>query len=239
MTRSRSCHPRILVAGPPASRRWILADRLGDAPGREYRNQLPEVGRPQLIDGLFDLCRIWGSRWTRAANTTRHQHQGGPIMSTRTIWIVVAVVAVVLIAALVVYAVGRASRRRRQRHAEQLREQTRLETAKLERREALAQETAAKARAAQAEAEVKAAEATRLQERAAAHQSDVATSREQLEEQRKRADSIDPNVRTKRPDRPTPDGDQGHAEEPDKPAESATNAGTVRHDPTLDANNYR
>jgi uncharacterized protein HemX len=152
-------------------------------------------------------------------------------MSTSAIWIVVAVVAVILIAALVVFALGRATRRRRQRQAEQLREQTKLETAKLERREALAQETAAKARAAQAEAEVKAAEAARLQEQAAAHQNDLATSREQLEEQHKRADSLDPNVGTRRADR-----DQGHDEQSD---ESATNAGTVRHDPTSDANNYR
>ena len=151
-------------------------------------------------------------------------------MSTSTIWVVVAVVAVILIAALVVFAVGRAARRRRQRQAEQLREQTKLETAKLERREALAQETAAKARAAQAEAEVKAAEAARLQERAAAHQNDVATSREQLEEQHKRADSLDPNVRTQQADR-----DQAHGEEFD---ESATNAGASRQDPTLDADNY-
>jgi uncharacterized protein HemX len=151
-------------------------------------------------------------------------------MSTSTIWVLVAVVAVILIAALVVFAVGRATRRRRQRQAEQLREQTKLETAKLERREALAQETAAKARAAQAEAEVKAAEAARLQERAAAHQNDVATSREQLEEQRKRADSLDPNIRTQRADR-----DQGHGEEFE---ESATNAGAFRQDPTLDADNY-
>jgi uncharacterized protein HemX len=152
-------------------------------------------------------------------------------MSTSTTWMIVAVVAVILIAAVVVFAVGRATRRRRQRQAEQLREQTKLETAKLERREALAEETAAKARAAQAEAEVKAAEAARLQDRAASHQNDVATSREKLEDQRKRADSIDPNVRTPRADR-----GQGHGAES---GESATDAGTVRHDPALDTNNYR
>ena len=85
-------------------------------------------------------------------------------MSTGTIWIVIApVAAVLLIAALTI--VGRRARsRRRQRQAEEIREQARLETAKLERREALAEETAAKARAAQAEAEVKAAEAASLQE---------------------------------------------------------------------------
>ena len=94
---------------------------------------------------------------TGTSNTTYPIYQQGADMST-TIWIVVAVVAVLLIVALGVLAVS-LTNRRRQRQAEQIREQARLESAKLERREALAQETAAKARAAQAEAEVKAAEA--------------------------------------------------------------------------------
>ncbi len=114
-------------------------------------------------------------------------------MST-TAWAVVGLVAVLLVAALIFVAVS-ARNRRRGRQAEAIREQARLETAKLERREALAEETAAKARAAQAEAEVKAAEAARLQERAADHQSEAATSREQLQEQWDRADSLDPKTR--------------------------------------------
>ncbi|WP_231633746.1 MULTISPECIES: hypothetical protein [unclassified Mycobacterium] len=109
-------------------------------------------------------------------------------MSTNTIWIVVAVIAAVLVIALLLLAVNKTRSRQRQRQAEEIREQAKLETAKVERREALAQETAAKARAAQAEAEAKAAEAARLQERAANHQSEVSASREQLEEQLKRAD---------------------------------------------------
>lgn len=115
--------------------------------------------------------------------------------SSNTVWIVIAVVVAILVIAALVFAISRASRSRRQRQAEQIREQARLETAKLERREALAGETAAKARAAQAEAEVKAAEAARLQERAAKHQSETAASREQLDEQWNRADSIDPAVK--------------------------------------------
>ena len=123
-------------------------------------------------------------------------------MSTSNIvWIVIAAVVAILVIAALVFAISRASRSRRQRQAEQIREQARLETAKLERREALAGETAAKARAAQAEAEVKAAEAARLQERAAKHQSETAASREQLDEQWNRADSIDPAVKETREDR--------------------------------------
>jgi uncharacterized protein HemX len=114
-----------------------------------------------------------------------------PTMSTTTIWIVAAVVAVLALIVLVVV-VSKAGNRRRHRQAEEIREQAKIETGRVERREALAQETAAKARAAQAEAEVKAAEAARLQEQAATHQSHAATSREQLQEQWDRADGIDP-----------------------------------------------
>ena len=134
-------------------------------------------------------------------------------MSTNTMWIVVAVVAVLLIAGLVVFAVS-ARNRRRGRQAEEIREQAKVETAKLERREALAQETAAKARAAQAEAEVKAAEAARLQERAAVHQNEAATSREQLQDQWDRADSIDPKVKTRdAEDRPAQADDEARGKE--------------------------
>jgi flagellar biosynthesis/type III secretory pathway M-ring protein FliF/YscJ len=114
-------------------------------------------------------------------------------MSTTTIWIVAAAVAVLALIVLVV-AVSKAGNRRRHRQAEEIREQAKVETGRVERREALAQETAAKARAAQAEAEVKAAEAARLQEQAATHQSHAATSREQLQEQWDRAESIDPKT---------------------------------------------
>jgi flagellar biosynthesis/type III secretory pathway M-ring protein FliF/YscJ len=122
-------------------------------------------------------------------------------MTTSNIgWLVIiAAVVVVLIAALIVV-MNRAKRRRRQRQAEQIREHARLETAKVDRRQALADETAAKARAAQAEAEVKAAEAARLQERAAEHHSEAATSRERLQEHWERADKIDPKVTAESPD---------------------------------------
>ncbi len=116
-------------------------------------------------------------------------------MSTSNIiWIVIAaLVAVLLIAALII-AVRRATHRSLMRQAEEIRERAKLEKTRVERRQAVADETAAKARAAQAEAEAKAAEAARLQERAAMHQSEAATSRERLQEQWQRADSIDPEV---------------------------------------------
>src|SRR5580693_8038488 len=159
-----------------------------------------------------------------------------PLMSTSTIWIVIAAVAAVLLIAVLIFAVSRVSRRRRQRHAEEIREQARLETAKVERREALAQETAAKARAAQAEAEVKAAEAARLQERAAKHQSDASTSREQLHEQWERANDLDPKVKAdsnKAAGRPTSDRDAAWSDE--RPTD-ATNAEVPRQGASV---NYR
>src|SRR5260370_12442679 len=133
-------------------------------------------------------------------------------MSTSNIvWIVIAAIVAVLVIAALIFAVSRATRRRRHRQAEEIREQATLETTRVERRQALADETAAKARAAQAEAEAKAAEAAMLQERAAPHQSEVATSREQLREQWNRADSVDPKVTTgprEAPDERTPGDDE-------------------------------
>jgi flagellar biosynthesis/type III secretory pathway M-ring protein FliF/YscJ len=154
-------------------------------------------------------------------------------MSTsNTVWIVIAAVVAILVIAALVFAASRASRNRRQRQAEQIREQARLETAKLERREALADETAAKARAAQAEAEVKAAEAARLQERAAKHQSETAASREQLDEQLNRADSIDPGVKKDKKDA-REDRDRsvpGRHEVPDESYEPTTDVEAGGHD---------
>ena len=168
-----------------------------------------------------------------------HRSTNGAHMSTSiVVWIVIAVVALAVIAALVI-GLSRARRQRRQRQAEEIREQARLETAKLERREAFAQETAAKARAAQAEAEVKAAEAARLQEQAAKHQSEAATSREQLQEQWNRADSIDPKVNAETrdaADRPAEGRDEAWREAPYEPA---TDAEAVGDDAALQSNNYR
>jgi uncharacterized protein HemX len=111
--------------------------------------------------------------------------------TSNIVWIVIAVViAVLLLAVLVVV-----TRRQRHLRAEGIREQVRVESTRVDRREALAEETSAKARAAQAEAEAKAAEAARLQQRAAEHQSGAATSREDLGERWRHADDIDPKAK--------------------------------------------
>jgi flagellar biosynthesis/type III secretory pathway M-ring protein FliF/YscJ len=159
-----------------------------------------------------------------------------PIMSTTTIWIIAAVVAVLALIVLVVV-VSKAGSRRRHRQAEEIREQAKLETGRVERREALAQETAAKARAAQAEAEVKAAEAARLQEQAATHQSHAATSREQLQEQWDRAESIDPKTAKQKPEAVKDERGPAAAwgEESDQP----TDTEAYREDTPVEATNHR
>jgi FtsZ-interacting cell division protein ZipA len=114
--------------------------------------------------------------------------------STTVVWIVAAIAAVIVIAALVFAA---RSRRNRHRHveAERIRDDLTTHTAKVDKRQALADETTARARAAEAEAEAKAAEAARLKERAADHHEAVATSREDIEERRRHADKLDPKTR--------------------------------------------
>jgi FtsZ-interacting cell division protein ZipA len=155
-------------------------------------------------------------------------------MSTSTIWIVVAVAVAAVVIVAILFAATTAARRRRQRQADEIREQARVETARVERRQALADETAAKARAAQAEAEAKAAEAARLQERAAAHHSEVANSREQLQERLQHADSIDPTAKAdEASDRPEQGRDEAWSEE------TPVRQGDVQTDNFRDAGNYR
>lgn len=138
--------------------------------------------------------------------------------TSNIVWIVIAVVVVVLLLATLVVVT------RRQRHlkAEGIRDQVRVDTTRVERREALAEETSAKARAAQAEAEAKAAEAARLQQRAAAHQSEAATSRQDLGERWKHANDIDPKA-TQRQDVQDADGLADHrGNEPREQADTTT-----------------
>ncbi|MEE6136683.1 hypothetical protein SKC41_10090 [Mycobacterium sp. 050128] len=136
--------------------------------------------------------------------------------------------AIVLIAALFVV-ISKSRNRHRMRKAEAIREQARVESARVERREALAQETAAKARAAQAEAEVKAAEAARLQEHAAKHQRDAAASRDRLQEQFDRADSIDPKTGNKDREEAESARDRDDAWSSESP-DAMTDAEAVKHE---------
>jgi uncharacterized protein HemX len=118
-------------------------------------------------------------------------------MSTGMI-IVIAFFVVAAIAILVTLGWVLVNKRTQDRHAKanEIRDQAKKETLRINRREALAEETAAKARAAQAEADVKATQASGLQQEADSHRSGVATSRDQLKEQWDRADTLDPASQT-------------------------------------------
>ena len=132
------------------------------------------------------------------------------------VWIIIAVVvAILLIAAVVLLALNGRNRRRRA-EAGRIRQQVNEETVKLERREALADETAARARAAKAEAEAKAAEAARLEERAGAHRTEIAGSRDELNKQTERAEQLHPTTREDRVN-----GEDGQQETVDRTASDA------------------
>jgi FtsZ-interacting cell division protein ZipA len=113
------------------------------------------------------------------------------VTSTTVLIIVAAVAAVLLIAGLIWVA---RNSRNRQRHveAEKIRDDARHETLLVKQQEALADETAAKARAAQAEADVNAAQASGLQQQAAVQRGEAVTSRDHLNKQWDRADTLDP-----------------------------------------------
>jgi hypothetical protein len=115
--------------------------------------------------------------------------------STIILIIVVAIVVVGLIAAI-----GWVARNKRNQHrhvvAGRIRDAVAEESLQVGQQEALADETAAKARAAQAESDVKAAQAGGLQQQAAAHRRDASASRDHLDNEWARADTMDPATKT-------------------------------------------
>lgn len=117
-------------------------------------------------------------------------------MNTTTIAIIAAAIGLLLLAAVLVWLAQRTRNQKRHNEAETIRSEAAHETLRVRQREALADETAAKARAAKAEADVKTAQATGLEQRAAAHRSEAATSRDHLDEQRNRAEKLDPTAPT-------------------------------------------
>lgn len=137
------------------------------------------------------------------------------------VWIIVAVV-VVAILALGTWALLRRRTEHHRGEAADIRDKARDTSYEVGQREALAEETAAKARVAAAEADVKAAEATRLQQRAAAHTSDAAASREELNKDWERADAIDP------------DYESTEAESPERPRAPETHRGSETARPAAD-----
>jgi hypothetical protein len=132
-------------------------------------------------------------------------------------------VAVIIIAALVLAARKRRDARRHV-EAERIRDDITTHTAKVDKREALADETAARARAAKAEAEAKAAEAARLADQAESHRGAVAETREDIEERRRQADHLDPKTKVRddaEPDAVTYDDTQRDASAQEAAAQEA------------------
>jgi uncharacterized protein HemX len=135
-----------------------------------------------------------------------------------TAWIVAAVIAAIIVIVGLALVARKRSNEKRRVEAQSLREEIEVETTKVDKRQALAAETDARARAAEAEAEAKAAEAQRLRERASSHSESVAATREELDERRRHADSLDPDVKSRKHD-----ADEGrdvvsdHPDRPDRP----------------------
>jgi len=118
-------------------------------------------------------------------------------MSTTSIVfiVLVAVIAILLIATIAWVARNKRNQHRRV-EAGDIRDKAADESHKVGQREALADETAAKARVAQAEADAKTAHATGLQHQAQVRRSDAATARDEVNQEFKRADKIDPDAQT-------------------------------------------
>ena len=112
--------------------------------------------------------------------------------TSTTVLIIVAAVAAVLLVAGLIWVARNSRNRQRHVEADKIREDATHETLLVKQQEALADETAAKARAAQAEADVNAAQASGLQQQAAVHRGEAVTSRDHLNEQWDRADTLDP-----------------------------------------------
>jgi hypothetical protein len=116
-------------------------------------------------------------------------------MATSTI-IEIAFGAVVVIIILIVLGVVLRNKRTEHRRvrAGEIRGDAAEQAHKVGRREALADETAANARVAAAEADAKAAHAAGLQHQAEVRRSGAATARDGVDEQFRRADTLDPDT---------------------------------------------
>jgi len=109
--------------------------------------------------------------------------------------VLIAVIAILLIATIAWVARNKRNQHRRV-EAGDIRDKAADESHKVGQREALADETAAKARVAQAEADAKTAHATGLQHQAQVRRSDAATARDEVNQEFKRADKLDPDSQT-------------------------------------------
>lgn len=126
------------------------------------------------------------------------------------IWIILAVVVLIVVVALIA---SQARKRRdvaRRDEAEQLRHQAAEHDRDLREREAEAASADAKARKVRAEADERAAEARRLEVEAERRGERRAESEHERDERLRRADALDPDVRTDRDGRRLDEVDDDH-----------------------------
>jgi FtsZ-interacting cell division protein ZipA len=143
--------------------------------------------------------------------------------STIVLIVVIAVAAILTIAAIAWVARNKRTQHRRV-EAGDIRDKATDESHKVGQREALADETAAKARVAQAEADAKAAHAKGLQHQAQVRRSDAASARDEVDQEFKRADKIDPDSQT-----PDDDPRQGSETRATVPGTSGDKQGPSMH----------
>jgi hypothetical protein len=106
-----------------------------------------------------------------------------------TVLIVVAAMAALLLAGMLAGVAFKTRTQQRQLKGQTIRDQAEENALQVRHQEALAEEFAVKAHAAQVEVDIKTARVCRLQRQEAVHRSEAATCRD-LDEQRKRADSL-------------------------------------------------
>jgi hypothetical protein len=124
-------------------------------------------------------------------------------MATNTIVLIaVAALAALVLAGMVAGVAYKTRTIQRHVNGETFRDQAEEDTLRLRRQQALADEYAARAHAAQVEIDIKTIRACRLQRQADVHRSEAAASRDQLTEQRDRADNFDGSAQTRETPRP-------------------------------------
>src|ERR1700676_70581 len=113
-----------------------------------------------------------------------------------TVLIVVAAMAALLLAGMLAGVAFKTRTQQRQPKGETIRDRAEEDALQVRHQEALAEEFAGKAHAAQVEVDIKTARVGRLQRQEAVHRSEAATCRDQLNEQKNRADGLNVAVQT-------------------------------------------
>ena len=115
-------------------------------------------------------------------------------MDSTVVWIIVAILVALALVALLVWLSRRRAPTQKTKQADSLRQDAQEREVEVRRRQAEAAEVDARARQAQAEADAKAAQAEQLAATAQEREAAATTSREDLDDQYRTADEIDPRT---------------------------------------------